>query len=354
MHTWAVGTVAFQKKIRGCYKATFTTPQHTKPNTVIKENTPLTNGSIRLGLIGFSDVEERAKIVSLFSNAAYWQPPWLVVEELTEADFLLVATDTNLPFIAPASFRSKQLISYSTEPTSLADWHLPRPDNRTTPSVIAFMSLIKGIAKTREVITTKTQVTKVPELVRPRKALPISPVATTEPKQRLKLLVVGSVGSGKSTAIHCLTDNAVSTEVAPSDHTQHQKRTTTVGMDFGTLTLEDQTQLMIYGTPGQRRFEFMGDVLEYNAVGLIILINNESNDPLSDLNYYLDKHRTLLETRPAVIGVTHNDISPQPSAKAYQQFLADKGQDWPIYKVDARNDADMRKLIGVLCDLDIT
>ena len=59
----------------------------------------------------------------------------------------------------------------------------------------------------------------------------------------------------------------MSTEVEPSDHTQHQKKTTTVGMDFGTLVVREKTQLMLYGAPGQRRFDFMSDVLQHNALG---------------------------------------------------------------------------------------
>ena len=89
----------------------------------------------------------------------------------------------------------------------------------------------------------------------------------------------------------------------------------------------------------------MGDILSYNAIGLVILVSNGTSQPLLELNYYINQHRRFLNQRPAIIGVTHNDLNPKPSIKEYRQFLEQIGAVWPVFKVDARSKADMLNLI---------
>ncbi|OQX09121.1 MAG: hypothetical protein BWK73_23620 [Thiothrix lacustris] len=169
--------------------------------------------------------------------------------------------------------------------------------------------------------------------------------------ESLKVLIVGSVGSGKTTAVKTLGgSSAISTEAKPSDQTQLQKNTTTVAMDFGTLRLDDATQVRLYGSPGQRRFDFMGDILLHKAAGIIILIGNDRSDCLSELNYYLNAYHDFLLTHPAVIGVTHNDISPTPALRVYDEFMQSRGQSWPVRKVDARNHVEMKGLVDLLIE----
>src|SRR5258708_9040305 len=51
------------------------------------------------------------------------------------------------------------------------------------------------------------------------------------------------------------------------------KNTTTVAMDFGRITLDEDLVLYLFGTPGQRRFWFMWDDLVRGAIGAIILVD---------------------------------------------------------------------------------
>ncbi len=39
-----------------------------------------------------------------------------------------------------------------------------------------------------------------------------------------------------------------------------EKETTTVGFDYGELTIPGQNRMRLYGTPGQERFTFMRDI----------------------------------------------------------------------------------------------
>src|SRR5258708_12654082 len=51
------------------------------------------------------------------------------------------------------------------------------------------------------------------------------------------------------------------------------KTTTTVAMDFGRITLDEDLVLYLFGTPGQRRFWFMRDDLVRGAIGAIVLLD---------------------------------------------------------------------------------
>src|SRR5690625_6233998 len=84
-----------------------------------------------------------------------------------------------------------------------------------------------------------------------------------------KILFTGPVGSDKTTAIQSLSDiGVVSTEASASDDVKSLKPTTTVAMDYGLMKLPNGDQVRLYGTPGQKRFDFMWDILARDALGL--------------------------------------------------------------------------------------
>ncbi len=49
------------------------------------------------------------------------------------------------------------------------------------------------------------------------------------------------------------------------------KRTTTVALDFGRITISPELVLYLFGTPGQDRFWFMWDELAEGAIGAVVL-----------------------------------------------------------------------------------
>jgi signal recognition particle receptor subunit beta len=166
----------------------------------------------------------------------------------------------------------------------------------------------------------------------------------------IKLVFTGSVGAGKTCAIAAISEiDPVSTDVKSTEaDVLKQKKTTTVAMDYGYLTLEQGERLYLYGTPGQRRFDFMCHILTKGALGLIILIDNSHQDPLSELDYYLNLNAAFLLENPAVIGITHVDIKDSPTIEDYYQALDERGDAWPVVRVDAREKDDVNILLHVL------
>jgi signal recognition particle receptor subunit beta len=163
------------------------------------------------------------------------------------------------------------------------------------------------------------------------------------------LVVTGSVGAGKTTAIAAISEvPPIATGARPTDEAGLRKSSTTVAMDYGELTLDGGLKLNLYGTPGQRRFDFLCHILTQGALGLIVLVNNSVPNPLEELDCYLNLNADFLKRRPAVIGVTHLDVSDTPAISDYYQCLDERGDGWPVLRADAHKPADVVLLLDAL------
>lgn len=164
----------------------------------------------------------------------------------------------------------------------------------------------------------------------------------------IKIVITGAVGSGKTTAIQAISEvPVISTEVDASDEVREQKETTTVAMDYGELSLEDGNVLKIYGTPGQKRFSFMWEILAEGALGFVILVNDQRSQPLEDLAMYLENFELYIRESTVVVGVTHVDYEDSGMEK-YHDYMSRYGLNYPIFPIDARRQTDVKVMIEAM------
>lgn len=163
-----------------------------------------------------------------------------------------------------------------------------------------------------------------------------------------KLVFTGTTGAGKTTAINAISETpTIKTDVMNTDESI-DKALTTVGLDFGQITLANGDSVRLFGTPGQARFNFMWKILAKDAFGLIILIDNSSADPLADMDLYLSGFSQELQTIPCVIGVGRSETHPSPGIDDFAIRLAQRNLTLPVIPVDVRRAQDVILLIDVL------
>lgn len=165
--------------------------------------------------------------------------------------------------------------------------------------------------------------------------------------QQYKIVFGGTMGAGKSAAIKTLSDVAViSTEAVNTDTQAHSKLLTTVGIDYGEIRLDDGTQIGLYGTPGQDRFDFMWSIVCKGAIGIVLLIDHSRVARLLDLEFYLqafEKHGSNI-----VIGITHIDKVDDLKLKVYRDWMQIHQKNYPLFAVDARKKDDVLFMIETL------
>ena len=165
--------------------------------------------------------------------------------------------------------------------------------------------------------------------------------------QQYKIVFGGTMGAGKSRAIKALSEiDVLSTEALNTDLQSHEKMLTTVGIDYGEITLDDGVKVGLYGTPGQDRFDFIWAVICKGAIGTIVMIDHATENPLIDLEQYVQAFQPFGNN--IVIAVTHVDRKPERTLSIYRDWLKTRELNYPLFFVDARQQDDVLLLVETL------
>jgi signal recognition particle receptor subunit beta len=180
--------------------------------------------------------------------------------------------------------------------------------------------------------------------------------ATRDPGRRpipAKIVIAGGFGVGKTTAVSqvseipVLTTEAAMTEVAAAiDRTGEvpEKTTTTVALDFGRITIDDQIRLYLFGTPGQDRFGFMWTELTDGALGALVIVDTRRlDDCYAAVDYF--EHLGL----PFVVGVNLFDGKLEHDLDDVRWALA-VNEDVPVITFDARVRSSVRDALIVVLE----
>lgn len=166
--------------------------------------------------------------------------------------------------------------------------------------------------------------------------------------KEFKIIFAGSMGAGKTTAIEALSEKSViRTDVANTDREAHNKLLTTVGIDYGQITLPPDIKIGLYGTPGQKRFELVWRIVTVGALGAIILIDASGKEAKEELVYYV-KHFSDSQIDNIVIGLTHCDIDGAINSTDCFDILGQNEIDFPIFEIDAREKDDIMLVVESL------
>ncbi|MDZ4770091.1 MAG: ATP/GTP-binding protein [Chloroflexota bacterium] len=127
--------------------------------------------------------------------------------------------------------------------------------------------------------------------------------------QTVKMVITGPFSSGKTEFIRAISEiDVVTTERGISSETERQtKDYTTVAMDFGRITVDDDLVLYLFGTPGQRRFDFMWEILAEGMLGFVVMVDSTKPETFREAKSILETFKAYAPT-PYVVAANKQDM----------------------------------------------
>jgi hypothetical protein len=126
--------------------------------------------------------------------------------------------------------------------------------------------------------------------------------------QTVKMVVTGPFNSGKTSFIRSVSEiDVVSTERKITTEAERVKATTTVAMDFGRITVDDELVLYLFGTPGQKRFDFMWEILSEGMLGFVVMVDSARPETFREAKGILHTFRAYAPT-PYVVAANKQDL----------------------------------------------
>lgn len=163
-----------------------------------------------------------------------------------------------------------------------------------------------------------------------------------------KLAIVGEIGAGKTELINTLSEiSPLQTEAESS--IDIGKQFTTIGIDYGRITLGDDTALGLYGVPGQERYSFLWEFVNTSLWGILFLIKFGESPNYNNLDKLLSFFCPHKMKTACVVGITHCENADKEDLVAlgveirtmleYHHIVA------PIINIDARNKTSAMSLL---------
>ncbi|WDZ92171.1 ATP/GTP-binding protein [Nocardiopsis sp. HUAS JQ3] len=156
-----------------------------------------------------------------------------------------------------------------------------------------------------------------------------------------KIVIAGGFGAGKTTLVRSVseippvTTEAIMTEASIGhDDTSitPDKTTTTVAMDFGRITVDDELVMYMFGTPGQARFWFMWDDLVRGAVGAVVVVDCRRLADSFDAVDYFETNKRI----PYIVALNKFEGRLDYTSEQVREAL-EVSPEVPIIDFDARN-----------------
>jgi hypothetical protein len=125
----------------------------------------------------------------------------------------------------------------------------------------------------------------------------------------VKMVITGPFSAGKTQFIQSVSEiEVVSTERKLTQAEERAvKETTTIAMDFGRITVDDDLVLYLFGTPGQKRFDFMWEILSEGMLGFIVMVDSTRPETFREARSILETFRAYAST-PYVVAANKQDI----------------------------------------------
>ncbi|CAL9597282.1 hypothetical protein SUDANB120_05369 [Streptomyces sp. enrichment culture] len=167
----------------------------------------------------------------------------------------------------------------------------------------------------------------------------------------VKVVIVGGFGVGKTTLVGSVSEiRPLTTEetmtqagVGVDDTAGVERKTsTTVAMDFGRISINEELVLYLFGTPGQQRFWFLWRGLFEGALGAVVLVDTRRLEVSFDVIGRLEERGV-----PFVVAVNAFPDAPEHPLEDLRAAL-DLPDSVPLVVCDARRRDSSRDVLMTL------
>jgi small GTP-binding protein len=139
-------------------------------------------------------------------------------------------------------------------------------------------------------------------------------------QRTLKIVVTGPFGAGKTVFIRTISQiDVVSTERRISRRSSTGKEETTVALDYGRVAM-GRMILNLFGTPGQKRFDFMWEILSKEMDGFVMLVDSTEAGTFREARRLI-KLFSRYNSVPYVVVANKQDLSGSVSPTALRRAL---------------------------------
>lgn len=171
--------------------------------------------------------------------------------------------------------------------------------------------------------------------------------------QALKILIAGGFGVGKTTLVSSVseisplrTEEVLTSAGADTDDLGgvEAKRTTTVAMDFGRITIAPHLVLYLFGTPGQDRFMFVWDELASGSLGAVVMADTRRlADSFNVIDYFERRGTPFMVAVNCFDGVRTHTSTQVRTALDLEQHV-------PVVLCDARERESVKEVLITLLE----
>ncbi|MBL1321059.1 MAG: GTP-binding protein [Methylophaga sp.] len=159
-------------------------------------------------------------------------------------------------------------------------------------------------------------------------------------ENNIKIIFTGSIGTGTKTAMGAITD-VVSSKV--------ESISSGTAVAHGILLLDDGKKIHLYGIlENWQQVDFKVDSLNSACIGLVLLLDNAAENPITDLKFFLDQFDGIVDETNIVIGVIHMSLSKKMTLEDYRVELKAMSLNLPLFEVDIRQKKDISLLVQAL------
>ncbi len=159
-----------------------------------------------------------------------------------------------------------------------------------------------------------------------------------------KIVVTGPRGAGKTSFIETMSETALVSSEESADNGPQAQAGATVEMDFGRITISDDTMIYLFGTQGMERFDFMWKAISEGMLGFILLVDASAPETFDEAAGIMEYFVSRVEV-PSVVGMTRVPAGQFGEIAATLRDKLDIDHETPLLACDTNSKEEVKDLL---------